>query len=147
MGLTLQISKSTLRLSGLWVSCLVAQLCPALCNPRDCSLPGSSVHGILQARILEWPCPPPGDLPKPDLKPRSPTLQEDSLLSEPPGKTHYSLVSEFFHHLKGNPHLSSSLHFLFLPAPSNPRSVLLCVGVGWGGMPHNLQDLSSSTRD
>ena len=31
-----------------------AQLCPALCNPMDCSLPGSSVHGISQARILEW---------------------------------------------------------------------------------------------
>ena len=30
------------------------QLCPALCDPRDCSPPGSSVHGILQARILEW---------------------------------------------------------------------------------------------
>ena len=28
--------------------------CPTLCNPMDCSLPGSSVHGILQARILEW---------------------------------------------------------------------------------------------
>ena len=33
---------------------LVAQLCPTLCNPMDCSLPGPSVHGILQARILEW---------------------------------------------------------------------------------------------
>ena len=32
----------------------VAQLCPTLCDPIDCSLPGSSVHGILQARILEW---------------------------------------------------------------------------------------------
>ena len=30
------------------------QLCPTLCNPMDCSPPGSSVHGILQARILEW---------------------------------------------------------------------------------------------
>ena len=30
------------------------QSCPALCDPMDCSLPGSSVHGILQARILEW---------------------------------------------------------------------------------------------
>ena len=30
------------------------QLCPSLCNPMDCSLPGSSVHGILQTRILEW---------------------------------------------------------------------------------------------
>ena len=33
---------------------LVAQSYPTLCNPMDCSLPGSSVHGILQARILEW---------------------------------------------------------------------------------------------
>ena len=32
----------------------VAQSCPTLCNPVDCSPPGSSVHGILQARILEW---------------------------------------------------------------------------------------------
>ena len=32
----------------------VAQSCPTLCDPMDCSLPGSSVHGILQARVLEW---------------------------------------------------------------------------------------------
>ena len=30
------------------------QLCPTLCNPVDCSLPGSSTHGIFQARVLEW---------------------------------------------------------------------------------------------
>ena len=36
------------------VLCLVAQSCPTLFNPMDCSPPGSSVHGILQARILEW---------------------------------------------------------------------------------------------
>ena len=34
--------------------CLVAQLCPTLCDPMDWNPPGSSVHGILQARILEW---------------------------------------------------------------------------------------------
>ena len=33
---------------------LVAQSCPTLCDPMDCSPPGPSVHGILQARILEW---------------------------------------------------------------------------------------------
>ena len=33
---------------------LVAQSCLTLCDPMDCSSPGSSVHGILQARILEW---------------------------------------------------------------------------------------------
>ena len=32
----------------------VAQSCPSLCDPMDCSLPGSSVHGIFQARVLEW---------------------------------------------------------------------------------------------
>ena len=32
----------------------VAQLCPTLCDPMDCSLPGSSVHGIFQAIVLEW---------------------------------------------------------------------------------------------
>ena len=32
----------------------VTQLCPTLCNPLYCSLPGSAVHGILQARMLEW---------------------------------------------------------------------------------------------
>ena len=34
--------------------CSVTQLCLTLCDPMDCSLPGSSVHGIFQARILEW---------------------------------------------------------------------------------------------
>ncbi|KAM7248055.1 hypothetical protein CapIbe_000094, partial [Capra ibex] len=32
----------------------VAQSCPTLCDPMDCSLPGSSVHGIFQAIVLEW---------------------------------------------------------------------------------------------
>ena len=37
-----------------YVLCLVAQSCLTLCDPVDCSLPDSSVHGILQARIVEW---------------------------------------------------------------------------------------------
>ena len=42
------------------------------CDPMDCSLPGSSVHGILQARILEWVVmPSPGDLPISGTKPVS----------------------------------------------------------------------------
>ena len=39
---------------GVWCVCEVAQSCPTLCDPVDCSLPGSSVHGIFQARVLEW---------------------------------------------------------------------------------------------
>ena len=68
------------------VLCLVTQLCLTLCNPMDCGPPGSSVHGILQARILEWvACPPPVDLPNPGIEPRPPTLQAESLPSETPG--------------------------------------------------------------
>ena len=52
----------------------------------DCNLPGFSVHGILQARILEWVAISfSRDLPNPGIKARSPTLQADSLPSEPPG--------------------------------------------------------------
>ena len=65
----------------------VIQSCPILCNPMDCSLPGYSVHGILQARILEWVAISSfGDLPDPGIKPRSSSLQANSLLSEPSGK-------------------------------------------------------------
>ena len=53
----------------------------------DCSPPVSSVHGILQAKILDWVAFPfPGHLPNPGIKSGSPPLQADSLLSEPPGK-------------------------------------------------------------
>ena len=46
-----------------------------------------TVHGILQARKLEWVAVPfSGDLPNPGIEPRSPTLQMDSLPAEPPGK-------------------------------------------------------------
>ena len=63
------------------------QLCLILCNPMDCSLPGSSVHCILQARILEWVAIPfSRDLPNPGFKRGSPALQADALPSEPPGK-------------------------------------------------------------
>ena len=53
----------------------------------DSSLPGSSVHGILQAKILEWvDSLLQGNLPNPGTEPRSPALLVDSLSSEPPGK-------------------------------------------------------------
>ena len=55
---------------------------------REFWLPGSSVHGILQARILEWEAIPfPGALPNPGIEPRSPALQVTSSSSEPQGKT------------------------------------------------------------
>ena len=64
------------------VLCLVTQSCPTLCDPMDCSLPGSSVNGDSpwQGYWNGLSCPPPEDLPNPGIKPRSPTLQADSLL-------------------------------------------------------------------
>ena len=46
------------------IHAVLTQSCPTLCDPVGCSLQGSSVYGIFQARTLEWVvCPPPGDLP------------------------------------------------------------------------------------
>ena len=59
--------------------CSTAQSCPTLCNSMDCSPPGSSVHGVLQARILSGlPFPPPGDLPDPWSEPVSPVAPYSS---------------------------------------------------------------------
>ena len=75
-------------------TCLPSQMEPSrvrLCDPMDCSLPGYSIHGILQARILKWV-----DFSffRGSSQPRDQTqvltLQADSLLSKPPGKPHYS---------------------------------------------------------
>ena len=56
--------------------------CVWLCDPLDYGPPGSSVLGLLQARILEWvPFPSPGDFPDPGVEPRSPALQVNSLSS------------------------------------------------------------------
>ena len=68
----IQFNSDTLCCAKLLRSCLT------LCDPVDCSPPGSSVHGILQARILEWvACPPPGNYPDPGTEPASLTLCAD----------------------------------------------------------------------
>ena len=60
----------------------VAQLCPTLCDPMD-----YTIHGILQAKILEWVAFPfSRGSSEPEIEPRSPTLQTDSLPTEPQGK-------------------------------------------------------------
>ena len=67
--------------------CLIAQSCLTLCAPWTVA------HRLLcpwrfsrQGYWTGLPCPPPGDFPNPGIEPRSPTLQENSLPSEPPGK-------------------------------------------------------------
>ena len=66
----------------------VSQSCPTLCDPMD-----YTVHEILQARILQWVAFFfARESPNPGIEPRSPTLQTDSLLAEPPGEPKISGV-------------------------------------------------------
>ena len=98
----------------------VAQLCLTLCDPMDCSLPGSSVHGIFQAIVLEWIVISfSRGLPNPGIKPRSSALQEDSLPAEPPGKPKnigvggLSLLQGIFPIQGSNPDLSHCRQSLY----------------------------------
>ena len=72
---------------------LVAQLCPTLCDPMDCNLPGSSVYRILQARTLKWVAVP---FSRGSSWPRDWTqgscIAADSLPSEPPGKPQWECI-------------------------------------------------------
>ena len=54
-----------------------------LCDPKDCGQLGSSVHGVLQARILEFPSP--RDLPYPGIEPKIPSLAGEFFTPEPTG--------------------------------------------------------------
>jgi len=67
---TCKDGNALMKLVGTAVLCLVAHYCPIVCDPMDCSLPGSSVHGLLQQEYWSGlPCPPPGDLPTQGLNP------------------------------------------------------------------------------
>ena len=94
---------------------LVTQSCPTLCDPTDCSLPDSSVHGILQARILDYwgAIPFSRDLPDPV----SPILNSSLL---------YCRLIFFFNHLshQESPEVSTVCHktYPFLLLPSVPGS-------------------------
>ena len=78
-------------------SAQLLQLCLTLYDPIGSSLPGSSVHGIFQPRILEWVAMPHSrDLPDPGIEPvspASPAIQADSLLTEQEGRPHSLLTS------------------------------------------------------
>ena len=104
----------------------VTQLCPTLCDPMD-----YTVHGIFQARILEWIAFPfSRDLPNPGIEPRSPTWQADSLLSEPQGKPKNTGVG------------SLSLLLRIFPTQELNRDLLHCRRIlyqlSYEGSPHSL---------
>ena len=71
-----EFRQPVLTTTWLQISCSVAKSRPALCDPVDCGPPGSSVHGILLARVLAWATVSfSGDLPRPGVKAQSPALQ------------------------------------------------------------------------
>ena len=80
----------------LLVLCLVAQTCPTLCDPMDCSPPGSSVHRLFQARILEWVAISFSFLSNPGIKPGSLASQADSLPLSHQGSPKLALCSCIF---------------------------------------------------
>ena len=117
-----------------YLKVLVTQSCLTLCNTMDCSLPGSSVYGVLKWQEY-WsglPFPSPGDLPNSGNEPGSPELQADSLPSEPPGKPHDTLQS---YQLVGwwslcDIYTSNNVKLItrksgFLLSPSSPRPRLM----------------------
>ena len=81
----------------VYVKVLVAQLCPTLFDPMDCNPPGSSVHGILQAKILEWVA---ISFSRESFEPKNRThvtcIAGGFFTTEPPGKSSkgYSLKQE-----------------------------------------------------
>ena len=117
------------------VGWLAAELCPTLCHPMDCRPPGFSVHGTLQAGMLEWVamtvCQ--GDLPDPGTEPGSPALAGGFLSMEPPGK-HLCLVLKNSITLKGDPVPGSShSSCLFPPDPDNRCSAFCVHGFACSG--------------
>ena len=91
----------------------VIQLHVTLWDPMDCSPPGSTVHGILQARILEWVAIPfckTSSWPKPG----SPVLHRNSLPSKPPGKSNHLPLPSETHPYSTSPALTEGQHFSFL---------------------------------
>ena len=115
--------------------CSAAQLCPTLCDPMDCSLPGSSVHGISLARS-RLPFPSPGNLPDPGIEPMSSALAGRFVISEPLGKpTWPGLITKVL----GN--------IVFLCVPEGQKNRYGWVLVDPYLLPHNCPYYQSYMRD
>ena len=95
--------------------CLVAQSCPTLCDPMDCSPSGSSVHGDSPGKNTGLGCHALlQGIFHPGIEPRSPTLQVDSLPSEPPGNPNNTGVGNL------------SLCQVIFPTQESNQSLLHC---------------------
>ena len=83
----------------------VTQSCPTLCNPMDCSLPGSSVHRIFQARVLEW-----GAIAFSEVKPKSLQLPQGMSDQEAIASWTSFTLTSILHHI--TPLIPASFSFL-----------------------------------
>ena len=125
---------------ALYTVCGVpAQSCLTVCDPMDCSPPGSSVHVILQARILEWfPFPSPGDLPDPGIKPlflASPALTGRFFTSWAAGEAPLCIQSVFVVYLFYTWQCVSLNPKLLIFSPTSQAQCFLSSGEGLGFRP------------
>ena len=102
----------------------VAQSCPALCDPMDCSPPGSSVHGVLQARILEWVAVPSSRGIFPTQGSNRVSCIAGRFFTEPPGEPHRGKENSFHRKLDSRSALDGLLSF-----PLKKMGIIL----DWGG--------------
>ena len=107
-------------------------LCPTLCDPLDCGSPGSSVHGILQARILEWVSMPSSRGIFPTQGPNPCLLhllqwQVGSLPRALPGKPIYILLQILFHYRLLQDSEYSSLRYTVDPSCLSVLCIEVCI--------------------
>ena len=141
----LQFSEMNINVVSMW-TCLVIQLSSTLCNPMDYSPPGTSVHGILQARILEWVA---MSFSRGSPQPRDQTqvswIAEDSLPPELPGKTYGQHVKwKLLSHVQHVPWTIESMEFSRSEYCSGSLSLLQGIFPTQGlnpGLPHCRQIL------
>ena len=120
----------------------VAQSCLTLCDPMDCILPGSPVHGILQPRILEWVAIP---FYRGSSQPRSPALQADSLTSEPREKPQNRMYLDIIVALQGGTcAIIQTECYVFISDESANMSALLN---HWRAQVNDQSDLTFGLRD
>ena len=119
---------------------LVAKLCSTLCDPMDCSLPGSSVYRISQARMLDrLPVPSPENLPDPGTEPASPALAVDSLPLTHQGSPLQRLLTLLRFHIW----LVAKAYFKFYVFTMATHSSTLAWKIPWTEEPGRLQSMGS----
>ena len=130
------------------IVCACAQslhLCPTLCDTMDSSLPGSSLHGILQARILEWVAMPSSrGSPKPGTEPGSPAFQVESL---PLSRRYILHCIKCFWYLVGWHHRLNEHEFEQTLGDGEGQGSWTCFGINFSALSFLHSPTLTSTHD